>query len=185
MKARPVAGLDPGGPFHENAARIVRTRLDELYSFDPAIRDPANVTELHDMRIAAKRLRYVLEIVGFAFGPPGKQLQKEATWLQEVLGEVHDCDVLIPLVDEHVARLRDIDRDHLLAFDGDPTALADRRRTARATAGLEGLVAFSEARRQLRYAEFVEHWDRLLASQFRERVGVGARLTPSGYARPP
>ena len=31
-------------------------------------------------------------------------------------------------------------------------------------------MAFSEARRQLRYAEFVEHWDRLLASQFRERV---------------
>ena len=28
----------------------------------------------------------------------------------------------------------------------------------------------SEARRQLRYTEFVEHWDRLLASQFRERV---------------
>ena len=124
MKARKVDGLDPGGPFHENAARIVRTRLDELYAFDPAIRDPANVTELHDMRIAAKRLRYVLEIVGFAFGPPGKQLLKEATWLQEVLGEVHDCDVLIPLVDEHVASLRDVDRDHLLAYGGDPTALA-------------------------------------------------------------
>src|SRR5262249_52117085 len=94
VKAKPVEGLDPSGPFRENAARIVRTRLDELYSFDPAIRDPRNVTELHDMRIAAKRLRYVLEIVGFAFGPPGKQLQQEASWLQEVLGEVHDCDVL-------------------------------------------------------------------------------------------
>jgi CHAD domain len=169
VKPHPVAGLDPDGPFHENAARIVRTRLEELYSFDPAIRDPSNVTELHDMRIAAKRLRYVLEIVGFAFGPPGKQLQKEATWLQEVLGEVHDCDVLIPLVDNHVARLRDIDRDHLLAFDGDPSALRTTPNRTRYR-GLEGLVAFSEARRQLRYAEFVDHWDRLLASQFRERV---------------
>jgi CHAD domain-containing protein len=169
VKARAVEGLDPAGPFHENAARIVRTRLDELYAFDPAIRDPSNVTELHDMRIAAKRLRYVLEIVGFAFGPPGKQLQKEATWLQEVLGEVHDCDVLIPLVDAHVASLRDVDRDHLLAYEGDPAALATSPNRTRYR-GLEGLVAFSEARRQLRYAEFVEHWDRLLASQFRERV---------------
>ncbi len=82
---------------------------------------------------------------------------------------MHDCDVLIPLVDEHVARLRDIDRDHLLAFDGDPSALATTPNRTRYR-GLEGLVAFSEARRQLRYAEFVEHWDRLLASQFRERV---------------
>jgi CHAD domain-containing protein len=169
VKAQPVDGLDPDGPFHENAARIVRTRLDELYAFDPAIRDPSNVTELHDMRIAAKRLRYVLEIVGFAFGPPGKQLQKEATWLQEVLGEVHDCDVLIPLVDEHVASLRDVDRDHLLAYGGEPAALATSPNRTRYR-GLEGLVAFLEARRQLRYAEFVEHWDRLLASQFRDRV---------------
>jgi len=75
VKAERVEGLDPSGPFRENAARIVRTRLDELYSFDPAIRDPRNVTELHDMRIAAKRLRYVLEIVGFAFGlSPGRPL---------------------------------------------------------------------------------------------------------------
>jgi CHAD domain-containing protein len=169
VKARPVAGLDPAGPFHENAARIVLTRLDELYAFDPAIRDPANVAELHDMRIAAKRLRYVIEIVGFAFGPAGKSLQKEATWLQEVLGEVHDCDVLIPLVDEHVGHLRDIDRDHLLAFGGEVAALATAPNRTRYR-GLEGLVAFLEARRQLRYAEFVDHWDRLLASQFRERV---------------
>ena len=174
MKAQPVEGLDPSGPFHENAARIVRTRLDELYAFDPAIRDPRNVAELHDMRIAAKRLRYVLEIVGFAFGPPAKQLQQEATWLQEVLGEVHDCDVLIPLVDEHVRRLRDIDRDHLLAYGGDPSALANAPNRTRYR-GLEGLVAYSEARRQLRYAEFVDHWDRLLASQFRERVEAALR----------
>lgn len=169
MKAAPVAGLEPDGPFRENAARIVRTRLDELYAFDPAIRDPGNVTELHDMRIAAKRLRYVLEIVGFAFGPVGKTLQKEATWLQEVLGEVHDCDVLIPLVDGHVELLRDVDRDHVLAHGGAPEALATAPNRTRYR-GLEGLVAFQEARRQLRYAEFVEHWDRLLASQFRERV---------------
>jgi CHAD domain-containing protein len=169
VKAKAVQGLDPAGPFHENAARIVRTRLDELYAFDPAVRDARNVTELHDMRIAAKRLRYVLEIVGFAFGPPGKQLQREAAWLQEVLGEVHDCDVLIPLVDEHVRRLRDIDRDHLLAYGGEPAGLANAPNRTRYR-GLEGLVAYSEARRQLRYTEFIEHWDRLLASQFRERV---------------
>ena len=61
MKARDVKGLDPAGPLADNVERIARTRLDELFSFAPAVLDPRNVRELHDMRIAAKRLRYVLE----------------------------------------------------------------------------------------------------------------------------
>ena len=35
----------------------------------PAVLDPRNVRELHDMRIAAKRLRYVLEPTERLFGP--------------------------------------------------------------------------------------------------------------------
>ncbi len=174
MKARAVPGLDPAGPFRANAAHIVATRLEELYAFDPAIRDPANVADLHDMRIAAKRLRYVLEIVGFAFGEDGRQLEAEAKWLQEVLGEVHDCDVMIPEVDAHVASLRDGDRDHLLANDCDPGALA-RAPNGTFYIGLEGLVSYLEARRIVLYREFIDHWDRQLASRFRERVEAALR----------
>ena len=35
MKARRVKGLDPSGSLVDNARRIVATRVDELYSFDP------------------------------------------------------------------------------------------------------------------------------------------------------
>ena len=62
MKARRVKGLDPATPLGDNAERIVRVRLGELYSFMPRAADAAEVTALHDMRIAAKRLRYILEI---------------------------------------------------------------------------------------------------------------------------
>jgi CHAD domain-containing protein len=172
VKARKVGGLYPNGPFRENAARIVQTRLDELHGFDPAVRDPDNVTELHDMRIAAKRLRYVLEIVGFAFGAEGRRLEGEAKWLQEVLGEIHDCDVLIPLVDDHVRTLRDADRDHLLVRGLEAQATAPNRVKYR---GLEGLVAYLEARRALLYRDFIDHWDRLLASRFRDRVEAALR----------
>ena len=54
------------------------------------------------MRIAAKRLRYVLEATGFCFGRPADRARRRARDLQDVLGELHDCDVMLPRVDEHV-----------------------------------------------------------------------------------
>jgi len=69
VKARRVKGLDPAASLADNAERIVRTRLDELYSFTPKVLNPKQVKALHDMRIAAKRLRYVLEVTAFCFGP--------------------------------------------------------------------------------------------------------------------
>ena len=41
VKARRVKGLDPDEPLADNAERIVRVRLDELYSFIPRALDPA------------------------------------------------------------------------------------------------------------------------------------------------
>ncbi len=169
MRAHGVRGLDPDGSFRANAARIVRTRLDELYAFDPAIRDPDRVTELHDMRIAAKRLRYVLEIVGFSFGKVGARLEGEARWLQEVLGEIHDADVLVPEIDAHVARLREQDRVFLVAADRSPEAFAALPNRA-AYVGLEALVVATTARRTVLYATFLDRWDTLRRTGFRERV---------------
>ena len=66
MKARKVKGLEPDGALADNAERIVLVRLDELCGFMPRAADPAEVVALHDMRIAAKRLRYILEVTGRA-----------------------------------------------------------------------------------------------------------------------
>ncbi len=96
MKARTVEGLEPGAPLRSNAARIVRTRLDELRSLAEAALDPAASTAQHDMRIAAKRLRYVLEITETCFGREAVVARRVASELQGVLGDLHDCDVLLP-----------------------------------------------------------------------------------------
>lgn len=96
MKARPVEGLDPAAPLRPNAARIVRTRLEELRELAGPALDPAAATAQHDLRIAAKRLRYVLEITETCFGPEAKAARRAAKDLQGVLGEIHDCDVMLP-----------------------------------------------------------------------------------------
>jgi CHAD domain-containing protein len=98
MKARKVKGLDPKEPLRPNAARIVATRLDELRSFAAEALEPGAETAQHDMRIAAKRLRYVLEIAGACFGPRAEAARRLAKELQGVLGEIHDCDVMLPKV---------------------------------------------------------------------------------------
>ena len=164
MKARKVKALDEHGPLRENALRIVATRLDELRSFSAAVQDPGAVEELHDMRIAAKRLRYVLEMTAPAFGPPADHAAKAAKKLQDVLGEVHDCDEFVPRVDEHIARLRAEDSATLRQVGGsrsdlDPAAAreAPNRRSYR---GLEALRAYLVARREVLYARFLREWRR-------------------------
>ena len=99
MKARRVEGLDPSGPLRPNAARIVRTRLDELRGFaDRALAPDADAAQ-HDMRIAAKRLRYVLEIVAPCIGEEARAAHRAAKELQSILGGLHDCDLMLPKVE--------------------------------------------------------------------------------------
>ena len=103
VKARRVKKLDPRAPLADNAARIIRVRLDEMRSFAPAALESERIRDQHDMRIAAKRLRYVLETTEFCFGKPAQTARRRARDLQDLLGELHDCDVMLPRVEGHLA----------------------------------------------------------------------------------
>jgi len=174
MRARRVKGLDPAGSLADNAERIVRTRLDELYSFTPKALNPKRVKALHDMRIAAKRLRYVLEITSFCFGSYASTATKRAKELQDLLGEIHDCDEMLPRVRQVQRELRDGDVDGLLELGTDAEeldpALGARVRHADAYGGLEVLAVWLEARRTLLFERFVERWKTLQRQAFRERL---------------
>lgn len=98
MKAGAVAGLSPQMPLREAMAAIVRTRLQELLALGEQALEPAASTAQHDTRIAAKRLRYLLEIGERCLGPEAAWARKAAKRLQGVLGELHDCDVMLPRV---------------------------------------------------------------------------------------
>lgn len=100
MKPRQVDGLDPRAPLGLNAARIVQTRLDELRGFAGEALAPDASAAQHNMRIAAKRLRYVLEIVGPCIGEEAKAARDAAKQLQSVLGDLHDCDLMLPKVEQ-------------------------------------------------------------------------------------
>jgi hypothetical protein len=165
VKARKVKGLDPDGALRENATRIIDVRAEELRSFSPAVLDPRNVEALHDMRIAAKRLRYVLELTTPVFGEATAQAAKRAKKLQDLLGEIHDCDESIPRVERHIERLR-LDDAATLSAQAPPNAPDLEPEAAREAPnrllyrGLESLVVYLRARREVLYARFVHDWDR-------------------------
>ncbi len=110
MKARAVEGLDPSGPLRPNVARIVAVRLAELRDFaDAALAEDAGQAQ-HDMRIAAKRLRYLLEIFEPCLGEEAKAARRAAKRLQSTLGDLHDCDLMLPRV-EHIPSLASLLRE--------------------------------------------------------------------------
>ncbi|CAA9464841.1 MAG: hypothetical protein AVDCRST_MAG38-624 [uncultured Solirubrobacteraceae bacterium] len=182
MKARRVKGLDPAGPLVENLERIVRVRLGELLAFMPRAGDPGQVEALHDMRIAAKRLRYILEIAHPCFGDYARTAVNRVKDLQELLGELHDCDVQSI---ELEAFLRDLIAEDALALalaaEGMDDLAPDALRVARHHddhAGVAALLVYIRARRRVLFGAFERLW-----TDF-ERSGFAARLEYAITERP-
>jgi hypothetical protein len=168
VKASRVKGLRPGTRLGGAARRIAKQRVVDLVAFDEAVRDPANVRELHDLRIAAKRLRYTLEVLGSVLGPAAALVETEARALQDLLGEVHDCDVLAPRLEAELAKLAAEDAHAVGALAaGDPDATPRVLRDAPGRAvrhGVAALIVGVGARRVVLYEQFLLRWDALLAS---------------------
>ncbi|MEA2283283.1 MAG: hypothetical protein QOK21_3890 [Solirubrobacteraceae bacterium] len=164
MKARKIKGLDPKAALADDAERIVRVRLDELIGFMPAA--ATDTRALHDLRIAAKRLRYVLEVTHACFGAYAKTAIKPLKALQDVLGEIHDADVHLPDV---AALLAEVIAADAAATRGDPEALGSAP-GHRAYSGLVALQVRLRGRRATLLEEFLRQWESL------ERKGFRARL---------
>ncbi len=169
-----MKGLDPLGATAENLERICRVRLDELFVFTPRALDPSEHDVQHDMRIAAKRLRYLLELSAFCFGPYVGRAATVVKEIQDVLGEIHDCDVMLPRVLGHAEELRARDVAAVLeragaAEDLDPR-LAARAPSRAAYRGLDVLAVHLGARRVLLHRRFVARWEELQRKGFRARL---------------
>ena len=74
-------------------SRHVLRRLDNLLQRQGALASPDDRERHHAMRIAAKRLRYTMEICRPMY--PGRldEPVEAVKRVQTLLGEIHDCDV--------------------------------------------------------------------------------------------
>ena len=88
--------------YAEMAKAIIRERLSELEKLSDSLFRPLKIDELHEMRIAAKRLRYAIELFQDCMDSSVVKFAKDASQLQSSLGRVHDCDVWIDSVGKEI-----------------------------------------------------------------------------------
>lgn len=74
---------------------VILDRLKELEKLSTDLYKPFEIETLHEMRIAAKRLRYAVELFQRCWGRSISTYAKRAARVQTALGDLHDCDVWI------------------------------------------------------------------------------------------
>jgi CHAD domain-containing protein len=88
--------VTPDEPYRRAGARIVRVRTKELFDHAEGVLDTSDIERVHDMRVASRRLRAVLEIFAPCFPQSEfKGVLKDVKRLADALGERRDPDVHI------------------------------------------------------------------------------------------
>jgi CHAD domain-containing protein len=121
----------------------------ELFrSYENKIFDPANIEDLHAMRIAGKNLRYTMECFAPLYSHDLKQHLGVMKTAQELLGSIHDCDVWIMELPNFLEKERKMTMTY---FGRD-------RYSGRFDPGINYLMDNRKQNRESSYCSFLEKW---------------------------
>lgn len=182
-RARALTGLDLQASTAQIAREIVRERLADMYACARYIDKSKNIHELHDLRIATKRVRYTLEIFAPFLPAESSNFAEELATLQDELGELHDSEVMLALLrlplqpDEAevaivqamvppVGTCKPLLSLELIASVTHPSDVPGTKECR----GLAGFLRRQEERREQSYRAFRQHWERLEQEHFREKL---------------
>jgi CHAD domain-containing protein len=123
-KARDIPGLDGRTTFRAVARAAVAVRAGEVFEHAAGVLDTGDIERVHDMRVATRRLRAVLEVFAPAFDrAQHKAVLSDVKDLADALGARRDPDVQLAALAAMEAALPEADRPGLAVF-------ADRLRAA-------------------------------------------------------
>ena len=145
------------------AALRIEERLSTLLAFESWVSHPQAVAEHHATRIAAKKLRYTLEVYAPVYRLNLEKPISRVKAVQEILGDLHDCDVWI----DTITRLLLRERSHLR------TENEEKRPDTFTLSSLKIFLAEREKERQQLYRRFVRYW----ASLKRENIWNALQTT--------
>ena len=112
------------------------------------------------MRIAAKRLRYLMQALAPLYPDALAEPVQAARLCQTQLGDIHDCDVWI----DTLPRFLEEEEERTLAYFGSTAAFEPLR------AGILALYHNRQQQRAQDYQEFVTFWAQLQAQGVCERL---------------
>src|SRR6188472_1902441 len=116
-KAREIPRLNADQSYREAAASTISVRVQELFDHAEGVLDTSEIERVHDMRVATRRLRAVLEIYEPCF--PRKALRDvlaDVKALADALGERRDPDVHLAQLEEFAAAVKEADRPGIEVF---------------------------------------------------------------------
>lgn len=179
MKARPIESLSATGGTREQLPEIFVVRMNELWELSRHLQFEDRVQELHDMRIAAKRLRYCFEFFSPLFGDDFRAHLKVFKQLQDYLGEIHDCDVWVDYLREELrlallelkdARIRlEKHTGASQALNEDAGKMEEIYREGPSVGLLRMIAELAQRRREL-YQELLVFWQGLETEGFQQQL---------------
>ena len=166
---------DPSPTFAAVVGERLRAQAGRLRESLDAIASASDSSECHEARIEAKRLRYLLEPVA-RYVPEGKRAVRSLKSLQDVLGEMHDLQILMQTVETDAERMA-LARVHALldavrTGDGE-TVAATRRRNLEA--GLLAIATLVRDRNRKLFGELESAWLEQRSGKFFETLEAAAR----------
>jgi CHAD domain-containing protein len=148
VDARLSGSARPGPALFRHARCVLMRRIEELLAYQQYVDQPHAKEPLHQMRIAAKRLRYTLEVFAPAYDGQIDRPLKRVKRLQSQLGDLHDLDVWIDRLPAFVEAERQRHREHFGRLAG----------FARLTHGLKWLQERCIGERLKAYEKFARTW---------------------------
>ncbi len=133
---------------YQNALVHITSKLEEIFTHEASIYIPENIKEHHAMRIAIKRLRYTMEVFSPLYEGELKTQIEVCKKLQDMLGDLHDCDVWMDYLPQFIEEER--------AYSLDYSGHDDSFRILEP--GLLHLQQYLRERRSAIYEEFVAYW---------------------------
>jgi CHAD domain-containing protein len=160
-KARDIPGIEAALPFREAAARALEIRAQELFELSADVLDTDDIERVHDMRVATRRLRAVMEIFATAFPPKAhRRVLADVKELADALGERRDPDVAIDALAKVAEALHPNDSPGILSLQDELRSrqeeanehLAATLERVRASAVRERLLVLAAEARGIRVA---------------------------------
>jgi triphosphatase len=141
--------ISPETTLGDLAFAVLRRQLAVLRAKEPGTRLGEDPEELHDMRVATRRLRAAFDLFVEVLPVRARGFRGELGWMADVLGAVRDLDVQL----DAQATMAEPGQEHLWA---DLTALLERERATARTALLAALDSVRWERVQSGMAAMVQ-----------------------------
>jgi CHAD domain-containing protein len=127
----------------------IHAAYEVFISYEAAIQNPENITDLHAMRIAGKNLRYIMECFSSIYSNELKNPLTVMRTAQELLGNIHDSDMWITELPDFLEK----ERKMTVSYFGRD------RYAGRFEPGIQYLQTIKKQNRDHDYREFLDMWD--------------------------